>query len=144
MKKKYEFSSSRNQSNNSHNSTSLETAAASTTSVRLVTVNRSPTSSRKIYDEPVLKLVNVEQEQTGQRHEPCDDNSVRLVNLAKLPPKYADVFDIPAAKLFNVNEEKSTSSVNLMFPDHLPITPKEAYDNPTYAFWKGDRLTEGN
>jgi len=144
MKKKYIVGlKSRKQSNNRNSSTSLETATASTTSVRLVTVNKSPTNSRKFYEQPPLKLVNLELELAGGRDSPHDDNSVRLMNMAKLPPKYADMFDVPATKLFNVNkplpircQEKSPSSVNLVKPDDYPITPKEAYDNPTYAFWK--------
>ena len=148
MKRKYKIGKPRKQSNNRNSSCSLETATASTTSVRLVTVNLSPTNPRKFYEPPPLKLVNLEQELAGARDEPCDENSVRLVNLAKLPPKYADVFDVPAAKLFNVNkpppircQESSPSSVNLVTPDDRPITPKEAYDNPTYAFWKKNETT---
>ena len=148
MKKKYKVGKTRKQSMTRNSTTSLETASASTTSVRLVTINRSPTSSRKYRDGPPLKLVNFEQELAESRGEAYDDNSVRLMNMAKLPPKYADVFDLPAAKLFNVNkpppkrgQEKSPSKVNLVTSDDRPITPKEAYDNPTYEFWKRDSCT---
>lgn len=140
MKGKYKVKS--NQSDNRSSSVSLETATATATtnSVRLVTVNRSPTSSRR-YNEPLpLKLVNLQQELSASRHDSCDDNSVRLTNLAKLPPKYADMYDVPASKLFSVNKPPkeifATSSLNLVSADDYPITPKEAYDNPTYAFWK--------
>ncbi|CAH3137455.1 unnamed protein product, partial [Porites lobata] len=144
IKGKYNIGKKRKQSNARNSSTSLETATTSTTSVRLVTINKSPTGPRRLYEQPPMKLVNVEQEMAIGREEPYDERSVRLVNLAKLPSKYADVFDIPAAKLFSVNKPPpirrqdnftSLSSVNLVTPDDLPITPKEAYDNPTYAFW---------
>ena len=141
---KYKVGKSRKQSDNRNSSTSMETATASTTSVRLVTINKSPPNSRKFYEEPPLKLVNLEQELAGARDEANDDKAVTLLNLAKLPPKYADMFDAPASKLFNVNKPppirchdkpRTLSSVNLVTADDLPITPKEAYDNPTYAFW---------
>lgn len=144
IKGKYNIGKKRNQSNTRNSSTSLETATASTTAVRLVTINRSPTGSRRLYEQPPMKLVNVKREMAIGREEPYDERSERLVNLAKLPSKYAGVFDIPAAKLFSVNKPPpirradnftSLSSVNFVTPDDLPITPKEAYDNPTYAFW---------
>ena len=149
MKKKYKVGKSRKQSMTRNSTTSLETATPSTTSVRLVTINKSPTSSRKYADGPPLKLVNFEQELAESRGETFGDNSVRLMNMAKLPPKYADVFDLPAAKLFNVckpppkrGQEKSPSKVNLVTSDDRPITPREAYDNPTYAFWNHVPKTE--
>lgn len=131
------------ESDNRGSSVSLETATATTNSVRLVTVNKSPKGSRKNNESPPLKLVNLDQKLASCRHESFDDNSVRLTNLAKLPPKYADVFDAPASKLFSVNrppmrsqEMLAPSSVNLICPSDYPITPKEVYDNPTYAFWR--------
>ncbi|XP_078349353.1 uncharacterized protein LOC144634311 isoform X2 [Oculina patagonica] len=150
IKMKKTFVVNKKQSDNRGSSMSLETATATATtnSVRLVTVNKSPTGSRKYNEPPPLKLVNLEQELAAGRHESFDDNSVRLTNLAKLPPKYADVFDVPASKLFSVNrpplrsqEILTPSSVNLICPDDYPITPKEAYDNPTYAFWRGHPST---
>lgn len=135
VKKRYVVKTNRS---DARGSVSLETASA-TNSVRLVTVS----GSQKYNDPPPLKLVNLEQELTASRKDSFDDNSVRLTNLAKLPPNYADVFDLPASKLFSVNrppirnnETVTPSSVNLVCPDDYPITPREAYDNPTYAFWR--------
>ena len=47
--------------------------------------------------------------------------------------------DAPASKLFSVSKSpmKTTSSVNLVSPNEYPITAKEAYYNPTYAYWNG-------
>ncbi|PFX17359.1 EGF-like module-containing mucin-like hormone receptor-like 1 [Stylophora pistillata] len=125
----------RKPSDNRLNSVSLETATPTTTSVRLVRTN-----SRQIKEPPPLKLVNLKQELASARQEQIDDNSVRLTNFAKLPPKYADMLvDAPASRLFSVSKPsmKITSLVNNVSPNEYPITPKEAYDNPTYAYWKG-------
>lgn len=126
--------------------TATATATATTNSVRLVTVNKSLTGSRKNNEPPPLKLVNLEQELATSREDSFDDNSVRLTNLAKLPSKYADVFDIPASRLFSVNkppmrgqEMLAPTLVNLSRPEDYPITPREAYDNPTFAFWRGQK-----
>ena len=72
--------------------------------------------------------------------EQIDDNSVSLTNLAKLPPRYTDMLvDAPASKLFSVSKSpmKTTSSVDLVSPNEYPITPKEAYYNPAYAYGNG-------
>jgi len=140
MKKKYVVKTK--QSDHRSSSVSLETATATTNSVRLVTVNKSPTGSRKSNESPPLKLVNLERELATSREDSFDDNSVRLTSLAKLPPKYADVFDLPASKLFSVNKppvrgQLAPSSMNFICPENYPITPREAYDNPTFAFWRG-------
>ena len=136
------------QSEQRDSSLSLETATATATtnSVRLVTVNKTPTGSRKNNESPPIKLVNLEQGLATSREHSFDDNSVRLTNLAKLPQKYADVFDVPASKLFSVikppmrgQEMLAPTSVNLSYPEDYPITPREAYDNPTYAFWRGQK-----
>lgn len=142
MKKKYVVKTK--QCDHRDSSLSVETATATTNSVHLVTVNKSPTGSRKNNESTPLKLVNLEQELVVGREDSFGDCSVRLTNLAKLPPKYADVFDVPASKLFSVNkppiksqEILAPSSVNIMCPEDYPITPREAYDNPTFAFWRG-------
>ena len=144
MKKKYVVKTKQCDHRDSSLSLETATATAETNSVRLVTVNKSPTGSRKNNESPPLKLVNLEEELAASREDSFDDSCVRLTNLAKLPPKYADVFDVPASKLFSVNkppikgqEILAPSSVNIMCPDDYPITPREAYDNPTFAFWRG-------
>lgn len=144
MKKKYVVKTKQSDHRGSSASLETATATATTNSVRLVTVNKSPTGSRKCNESPPLKLVNLEQELAAIRGDSFDDNSVRLTNLAKLPPKYADVSDVPASKLFSVNkppmrgqELLAPSSVTLICPEDYPITPREAYDNPTYTFWRG-------
>ena len=117
------------------NSVSLETATPTTTSVRLVTTN-----SRQFKEPPSLKLVNLEQELASAQQMEIENNSVSLTNLAMLPPRYADMLvDAPASKLFSVSKSpmKTTSSVNLVSPNEYPITAKEAYYNPTYAYWNG-------
>lgn len=121
------------QSDNRDSSMSLEIAMATTNSVCLATVNMSPTVSRKNNEPPPLKPVNSEQELAASRDESLDDNSVRRTNLAKLPPKYADVFDVPPIR---GQEILTLSSGNLACPDDYPFTPREAYANPTYTFWR--------
>ena len=122
-------------SDNRDSSVSLETAMATTSSVCLATINMSPTGSRKNNEPALLKPVNSEQELAVSQDDSFDENSERLTNLAKLPPKYADVFDLPPMR----GQEMLTpsSSGNLAFPDDYPITPREAYANPTYTFWRG-------
>ena len=146
MKKKYVVETKQSDHRDSSSSLETATATATTNSVRLVTVNKSPTGSRKNNESPPLKLVNLEQELAAGREDSIDDNSVRLTNLAKLPPKYADVFDVPASKLFSVNkppmkgqEMLAPTVVNFSCPEDYPITPREAYDNPTFAFWRGQK-----
>ena len=108
-------------------------------------MNRSPTNSRKFSDEPPLKLVNFEQELTRGKDK-GHDKCIKLTNISKFPSNHADSCDVPAAKICFANEpqskkchEESTVSTQLVASDDLPITPKEAYDNPTYAFWSGNR-----
>ena len=146
MKRKYVVETKQSEQRDSSLSLETATATATTNSVRLVTVNKSPTCSRKNNESQPLKLVNLEQDLATSREDSFDDNSVRLTNLAKLPPKYADVFDVPASKLFSVNkppmrgqEMLAPTSANLSCPEDNPITPREAYDNPTYAFWRGQK-----
>ena len=144
MRKRYEVGKSRGkQAFNS--STSVETASASSTSLRFVTINRSPTNSRKFSDEPPLKLVNFEQELARGKDE-GHDKRIKLTNISMFPSNHADSCDVPPSRIFVANEprskkchEESTVSPQLVASDDLPITPKEAYDNPTYAFWSGNR-----
>ena len=142
MRKRYEVSRSRGKHQQAFNSsTSLEAATASTTSVRLMTINRSPTNSRKFSDGPPLKLVNFEQKLAGIPDKAYDENSVKLVNMVKLQ---TGVFDSPAERLSNKTtptecQGKSKSLMQLVSSDDIPITPKQAYDNPTYKFWNEKR-----
>ncbi|XP_068731169.1 adhesion G protein-coupled receptor E2-like isoform X1 [Montipora capricornis] len=142
MRKRYEVSRSRGKHQQTFNSSvSLEAATASTTSVRLMTINRSPTNSRKFSDGLPLKLVNFEQKLAGIPDKAYDENSVKLVNMGKLQ---TGVFDGAAERLSNKTtpmecQKKSKSSMQLVSSDDIPITPKQAYDNPTYAFWNKKR-----
>ena len=145
MRKRYEVGKSAGKQT-FNSSTSVETASATSTSVRFMTIHRSPTNSRKFSDEPPLKLVNFEQELARGNDKGHDSKSVKLTNVSKLPSNYPDSSDVPAAKIFIANKpqskkwhEESTVPSQLVASDDWPITPKEAYDNPTYAFWSGNR-----
>ncbi|XP_067018681.1 adhesion G protein-coupled receptor E2-like isoform X4 [Acropora muricata] len=144
MRKRYEVGKSRGKQT-FNSSTSVETASASSTSLRFVTINRSPTNSRKFSDEPPLKLVNFEQE-LARGKDKGHDKRIKLTNISMFPSNHADSCDVSPARVFVANEpqskkchEESTVSPQLVASDDLPITPKEAYDNPTYAFWSGNR-----
>ncbi|KAK2567536.1 Matrilin-2 [Acropora cervicornis] len=144
MRKRYEVGKSRGKQT-FNSSTSVETASASSTSLRFVTINRSPSNSRKFSDEPPLKLVNFEQELVRGKDK-GHDKRIKLTNISMFPSNHADSCDVPPARIFVANEphskkchEESTVSPQPVASDDLPITPKEAYDNPTYAFWSGNR-----